>query len=50
MALLSGRHRLVVRPVTPRISFDRSRSGGSERKKGQSIVLCKITGNCQSNE
>jgi hypothetical protein len=41
MALLSGRRGLVVRPVTPRKPFDRSWSGGSERKGGQSIDRAK---------
>jgi len=41
MASLSGRRCLVVRPVTPRKSNDRSRSGGSERKGGRLIDLVK---------
>jgi hypothetical protein len=41
MASLSGRRCLVVRPVTPSKPFDRSRSGGSERKEGQWIDYMK---------
>jgi hypothetical protein len=41
MASLSGRRCLVVRPVTPSKPFDRSRSGGSERKEGQWIDCVK---------